>query len=890
MGTEQFKFTVIMAVYNVELFLEEAVASLVNQTIGFDQVQLIMVDDGSSDHSGAICDRFAEQYPDQIISLHQENGGVSAARNAAFPYIRGKYVNFLDSDDCLSEDTLSLVWDFFEKHGNETDIIAIPIYYFEGKTGSHRLNYKFERGSRVIDLQKEWNAVQLSMSSSFVKSSVIRNCCFNTELHYGEDAQLLLRLLLNHQTLGVVSEARYLYRQRTAGAPSALQQSLNDPRHYMPKLRLITEDTITFCKETYGSVPKFIQYALMYDLQWIVRRDDFPTGLFSKEEEYVYLEKLYSLLDSFEDQVILEQQFLTARQKYFLLRKKHGEEPDAVFNENITLYFGDQKIGAFSDNRVFIDFITIKENICQIEGYFAYLPAKDLNISLVAEYFGNNYPCETIPSLRTDLMFGEPVKCLQGFRVGIPLGESKNAEKIAFAAEAMNNRLPLKCDFGWYAPVSNEYRNAYYRRDGWDLVSKDADLYASRASTPRAGKEIKYIWELLTDKQHHHRKAAVIRALYWPRLAVKRKPIWMVSDRRTAAGDNGEAFFRYLRKNHPDLDARFVIRKESGAYVELSKIGKVIENDTIREKLTALVSDYMISSQGELQYINPLYQNRGVFRDLMADKRFVFLQHGIIKDDLSDWLMRPNKNFYGFVTSTKPEYQSILEGNYGYTEKEIWLTGLPRYDRLSERKDPKLITVMPTWRRYLMAGLEKEKMRYSLIQDFEQSEFFRFYHDLLSDPTIIKVCEQYGYQLAFLPHPAFQPYLDHFHDCRKVHFFGVGTDYRSVYSQSALVVTDYSSAIFDAVYLGCPVVYAHFDHEQFFAGEHIYQKGYFDYERDGFGEVEYDLSSTVNRIVEYMQTGCKQKDQYRKRAEQFFAYRDRCNCQRVYDKIVGGEK
>ena len=341
----------------------------------------------------------------------------------------------------------------------------------------------------------------------------------------------------------------------------------------------------------------------------------------------------------------------------------------------------------------------------------------------------------------------------------------------------------------------------------------------------------------------------------------------MVSDRRTAAGDNGEAFFRYLRKNHPDLDARFVIRKESGAYIELSKIGKVIENDTIREKLTALVSDYMISSQGELQYINPLYQNRGVFRDLMADKRFVFLQHGIIKDDLSDWLMRPNKNFYGFVTSTKPEYQSILEGNYGYTEKEIWLTGLPRYDRLSERKDPKLITVMPTWRRYLMAGLEKEKMRYSLIQDFEQSEFFRFYHDLLSDPTIIKVCEQYGYQLAFLPHPAFQPYLDHFHDCRKVHFFGVGTDYRSVYSQSALVVTDYSSAIFDAVYLGCPVVYAHFDHEQFFAGEHIYQKGYFDYERDGFGEVEYDLSSTVNRIVEYMQTGCKQKDQYRKRAE-----------------------
>ena len=100
------------------------------------------------------------------------------------------------------------------------------------------------------------------------------------------------------------------------------------------------------------------------------------------------------------------------------------------------------------------------------------------------------------------------------------------------------------------------------------------------------------------------------------------------------------------------------------------------------------------------------------------------------------------------------------------------------------------------------------------------------------------------------------------------------------------MITDYSSAIFDAVYLYRPVIYAQFDKRAFFAGEHIYQKGYFDYERDGFGEVEYTYEATVSRIIEYIETDCRMKPVFRERADCFFAYRDRNNCQRVYNKIV----
>ena len=78
----KYKVSVIMAVYNVEPFLREAIDSVIAQDIGFENIQLILVDDGSPDGSGAICDEYAAKYPNNIVVIHKENGGVSSARNA----------------------------------------------------------------------------------------------------------------------------------------------------------------------------------------------------------------------------------------------------------------------------------------------------------------------------------------------------------------------------------------------------------------------------------------------------------------------------------------------------------------------------------------------------------------------------------------------------------------------------------------------------------------------------------------------------------------------------------------------------------------------------------------------------------------------------------------
>ena len=93
-----FKFAVVMAIYNTEDFLNEAIDSVINQTLDFEEnIQLILVDDGSKDNSLKICKEYQEQYPNNIVVISQENSGQAAARNNGLEYVNARYVNFLDN-------------------------------------------------------------------------------------------------------------------------------------------------------------------------------------------------------------------------------------------------------------------------------------------------------------------------------------------------------------------------------------------------------------------------------------------------------------------------------------------------------------------------------------------------------------------------------------------------------------------------------------------------------------------------------------------------------------------------------------------------------------------------------------------------------------------------
>ena len=91
------KVSIIVPFYNVENYIEKCLQSLVNQTL--EDIEILLVNDGSQDTSEAIAKQFVEKYPNKIIYLEKENGGLSDARNYAIPYAKGEYIAFLDSDD-----------------------------------------------------------------------------------------------------------------------------------------------------------------------------------------------------------------------------------------------------------------------------------------------------------------------------------------------------------------------------------------------------------------------------------------------------------------------------------------------------------------------------------------------------------------------------------------------------------------------------------------------------------------------------------------------------------------------------------------------------------------------------------------------------------------------
>ena len=129
-------------------------------------------------------------------------------------------------------------------------------------------------------------------------------------------------------------------------------------------------------------------------------------------------------------------------------------------------------------------------------------------------------------------------------------------------------------------------------------------------------------------------------------------------------------------------------------------------------------------------------------------------------------------------------------------------------------------------------------------------------------------------------------YLKHFDDVKGFAAFPEETDYRTVFAQSALMLTDYSSTVFDFSYLRKPVLYAQFDKEEFFSGLHTYTPSYFDYEKDGFGDVLFDYESTVNALIDYVRSDCALKDKYRERIDNFFAYNDKNNCHILETKTL----
>lgn len=375
----EFIFSIIMAVYNTEKFLTEAIESIINQTFPFEKVQLILVDDGSNDGSDEICKVFADKYPENIIYLYQENSGQAAARNNGLEYASGKFLNFLDSDDKLELNVLEEVYLNFVKFGDEIDIISIPRYLFGVTEGPMYLNYKYNE-NRIVDIFREYDFPITSISASFVRRNALSEK-FNTQVIISEDSLLLNKTLLKKCKFGVVGSCNYFYRKRSE-QNSTIDTKKIQKEYFNIRMELYFKELINESLEIYGEVLKYIQNVLMYDLRWLFEQNT-EIGVLNKDESEEFYNHIYDVLQYVDDDIILSSK-LNNFLKYNALEFKYDKSHfDFIsIDDDLLINWGGEFFDKLSNYKFIITDLSLEGNNLFLKGFFNFYSFEDCTIEL----------------------------------------------------------------------------------------------------------------------------------------------------------------------------------------------------------------------------------------------------------------------------------------------------------------------------------------------------------------------------------------------------------------------------------------------------------------------------------------------------------------------------
>jgi len=891
-----YKISVVMAVYNVEQYIEEAIDSLLEQTINFEKnVQIILVDDGSPDNSGQICDEYEKRYPNNIVVLHKENGGAASARNEGLKHVTGRYVNFMDPDDKMSKDTFNKVYNFFIKHEESIDVVSIPLFFFEGSHGEHPLNYKFKKGTRIIDLKWDHDAIQMSLSAAFFTLRSLEGKLMDSLLPHAEDAKFLFEVLIDKQKLGIVSDCRYNYRKRVGGETSLIQGAVAKKENYTVYLERFSVWVYNYCYANLGYIPHYVQAMIMYDVSWKVKLPDFPEGLLSCDEKDEFFRLLHEILVHTDDEIIKNVKHTYIDHKSFMFYLKYEHHGKVVQQEDgkFALMYGLTNLTYLENHACQIDFINISKSAIQIEGYIAVLGGIETE-NVFLQVNDVLFPTDFIDRKNHEFALGNIAVFRRGFNCEIPLDNITQNDNGSIEIQIFHqiaDGIIVKKEnlrFGIFAPVSRSLKCSYFYKDSWKLTVTNCSLNLEKCGFwGHVKSECRLLNELWKIKKPGSRRAVASRLLCRMAKPFNQQNTWLISDRMTKADDNGEALFRYVNEQKLKRKPKtyFAINNDTSDANRIKKYGKTIDLGGWAYKFRILLGATVVSSHADQIYIDPFPGSREFYADILHDSKTVFLQHGVTLHDVSGWLHKYWKNFNLFITTSEKEYYSILNGAYFYGEDVVKLLGFPRYDLLTTNPK-KYITIMPTWRKDLCTALNPIDNIWEMKSNFENSEYFLFYNELLNNSQLLDISRKLGYTIRFMIHPSMQASIDYFEKRDDVVFLDIHSSYRDIFSESDLIVTDYSSIAFDFAYLRKPLIYSQFDRDSFYSGTHLYTGGYFDFERDGFGEVEVTLDDTVNRIIEYMENGCQLKDKYLKRIESTFTFNDKNNCQRVYEAIL----
>lgn len=787
------EISIIVPVYNKEEYIKDCIKSLEGQTITKELFEVICIDDGSTDKSYQILSEIQKQSNLNVRIYSQENKGVSFTRNRGMELAQGKYILFLDADDRISSNTLQDVSKFFEKNYDKTDIVTYPVFY-ESKGN-------ITQGKRGKDI-KEDCVIELCDLKAFPQTTI--NVCikklnyktqFDLDFFVNEDQLFNTKHILKKSTIGWVASAKYIYRKTDDGAStrSIPVYAYDDFIEFYKRLEKLCENN--------NAKKEYVNSLFLYNLAWRIRSDSmWPYHLQGENFERAK-NKLIEIINAINAREIKLNTWLSDEQKLYLLRLKEKKSVFPILtNGRWSLLDGTEILWEGRTVGLVIQRERVEGDYFVLQGF---LKSPILNFVgkplLFANYNGRLQEIELSQS--NNSCYESKIKLISCwyFEIKKPV---KEFQQLTFNVKINNISFPVSWWFREWNVINSVTKNFKHPLNDKETIIYEKGKLIKKNQCYDCGRFLTW------DKK-------LIRSLA---KRIGKKRIWLYCD-FTNILDNGFLQFKHDIKKRDGV-LRFYIYKGdiSEAKKTFSHFDRIkfIKFGSLLHRILFISCEKIFTSYAGIQQISPYKKAISNYIDLLKAE-IIYLQHGVMHAKC-DQIYAKDRNplINKIVVSTKIEAK-YAEENLHFNKNEIICSGMPRLRKFETGRTNKILFA-PSWRSYLVQR-SRDENSWEAKANWEKSTYYQCIADLIQDSHLNAILNKNNYTLDIKLHPNFSCYQNNLPSADRIK---IKSSIRL--QEYELLITDFSSYMFDFLYSNIPVIQWIPDRMEFLGGMHSYRE------------------------------------------------------------------
>jgi len=815
-------FSIVIPAFNAESNINGTLENILSYDFDKALFEVIVVNDGSTDKTKEVVDKFIKDHPElNVRQISKKNGGVGSARNVGILEASGDYVLFLDSDDYLSTNALSELNKFIKK--NPIQIVVYNLKYT--RNNNQHWRHKLLHSTGVYD-SEEFCYAALTTINFCVKNKG-KELLFKENYYLHEDEEYAARNVLIENKFGYVEEATYFYNNENE--TSVTNTRLNPFYSFSQSLKLYDE-LIKYATKSNKYIPKYIQALIMNDLGWKLRSNVLysEAEILQKEQE----SQVIDIVKRIDSKVIFDHPNIDYFHKFYFLRLKKDLPRIYFEGEKIILEICDRK-EHIKQNQIYISNYDIDREFIRIKGFFKNIICDYLDHSDVKLYIRDGNEIKKLKNAKTYYSYHRCRTLTNNF-IGIDAKiQLKDLKSIEFLVEIKGHLYKInKFYFKNYPfPGSFAKRNIDYVVK---FDSSAACFVISKNTTFRS-----------LINFNSGKTATVIKAIKSIALMLKKsKKIFIYNDREKLF-DNAYLLFKNAVKQKDEIYRYYVYFSEDDKkkLIEEEFIPKnnLIKYRSLKHQILYLSSRKIITSFADESFYLPISNN--YFKKFYVNDfspEVIYVQHGVLHAKTLHYA-KEYLNVNKVLISTTLEKQYLQE--LGYSKDDLLETGAPRYENFqlkknSESTNIEKILYLPSWRSYL--AIRTKNNRWHL--DERKLLNSKFWNELqLLNDHIKGDLDIVTFDIKF--HPIFS-------NCQ--HLIKPGlltvTDVVDLKNYD-LIITDYSSIVYDIVALGKPIIYFCPDYMEYKHGLNMYSDTLTPIE-DGYGPLATCTEELINTIKE----------------------------------------